>query len=52
MFNDGIAKKEKVQSILMIGQSNMAGRGAIKDVEPIKNGKCFMLRMGRWWNKN
>jgi hypothetical protein len=35
-------------SILMIGQSNMAGRGSLSDCEPIKNPNCFMLRNGRW----
>ncbi len=48
MINDGIRKKEKIQSFLMVGQSNMAGRGEFSDVEPIRNDKCFMLRMGRW----
>ena len=48
MINDGIAKKEKICSFLMIGQSNMAGRGEFGEVEPISNNKCFMLRMGRW----
>ena len=37
-----------VVSILMIGQSNMAGRGELSDVEPIKNPDCYSLRMGRW----
>ncbi len=35
-------------SFLMIGQSNMAGRGELADVEPIRNNRCYMLRMGRW----
>ena len=35
-------------SILMIGQSNMAGRGALDELPPIKNPDCFMLRNGRW----
>ena len=35
-------------SILMIGQSNMAGRGSLTECEPIKNPNCFMLRNGRW----
>ena len=48
MINDGIAKKEKICSFLMIGQSNMAGRGEFGEVDPIINNKCFMLRMGRW----
>ena len=37
-----------VRSFLMIGQSNMAGRGEFEDVEPILNRNCLMLRMGRW----
>ncbi len=37
-----------VDSVLMIGQSNMAGRGEIADVKPIRNPLCYMLRMGRW----
>lgn len=48
MLEDGIAKKERIRSFLMIGQSNMAGRGDFGEVEPIENPKCFMLRMGRW----
>ena len=48
MIKDGITKKEKICSFLMIGQSNMAGRGEFGEVEPISNNKCFMLRMGRW----
>lgn len=37
-----------IHSFLMIGQSNMAGRGEFEDVEPILNRNCLMLRMGRW----
>lgn len=37
-----------VHSFLMIGQSNMAGRGRLEDVPPIKNEKLCMLRNGRW----
>ncbi len=48
MFVDGIEKQGLVHSFLMIGQSNMAGRGNIGEVEPIQNSRCFMLRMGRW----
>ena len=48
MIKDGITKNEKICSFLMIGQSNMAGRGEFGEVEPISNNKCFMLRMGRW----
>lgn len=37
-----------MKSFLMMGQSNMAGRGAVGDVEPISNPNTYMLRMGRW----
>ncbi|MBP2000031.1 hypothetical protein J2Z69_001050 [Paenibacillus shirakamiensis] len=37
-----------MKSILLIGQSNMAGRGFIADVEPIYNEHIHMLRNGRW----
>lgn len=37
-----------IQSFLMIGQSNMAGRGFINEVPPIYNEKIQMLRNGRW----
>jgi len=39
---------KKINAFLLIGQSNMAGRGNIGEVEPIENKNCFMLRMGRW----
>ena len=50
MIKDGINlnNDENIRSFLMIGQSNMAGRGEFRDVEPIENPDCFMLRMGRW----
>ena len=35
-------------SVLMLGQSNMAGRGDMGQVKPIRNPLCYMLRMGRW----
>ena len=48
-INDGIKlENTTVRSILMIGQSNMAGRGDIGDVPKINNNSCFMLRNGRW----
>ena len=48
-INDGIKlENTTVRSILMIGQSNMAGRGDIGDVPKINNDSCFMLRNGRW----
>ncbi len=37
-----------LHSILMAGQSNMAGRGNITDVTPIDNYRCYMFRMGRF----
>ena len=45
MFVDGIQKKENIHSFLMIGQSNMAGRGNFGEVPPIQNDRCFMLRI-------
>ena len=38
-----------MRSILIIGQSNMAGRGFKEEVEPIVNDKLWVLRNGRWW---
>lgn len=37
-----------MKSFLMIGQSNMAGRGFVQDVPPIYNEQIKMLRNGRW----
>ncbi len=37
-----------MKSVLMIGQSNMAGRGFINDVPIICNERIQMLRNGRW----
>lgn len=39
-----------IHSILMIGQSNMAGRGLFADADPIdtKGGRLKVLRNGRW----
>lgn len=37
-----------MDSILMIGQSNMAGRGDFGQVKPIRDPLCHMLRNGRW----
>ncbi|WP_453989797.1 sialate O-acetylesterase [Bacillus nitroreducens] len=37
-----------MKSILLIGQSNMAGRGFIEDVPPIYNEHINMLRNGIW----
>ena len=49
MINDGIHYNDAfADSILMLGQSNMAGRGDMGQVKPIRNPLCHMLRMGRW----
>lgn len=46
---NGIKETSKdIKSFLMLGQSNMAGRGDFGEVEEINNPNCFMLRMGRW----
>ena len=39
-----------IHSILMIGQSNMAGRGLFADAEPLdtRGGRLKVLRNGRW----
>ena len=39
-----------IHSFLLIGQSNMAGRGFKDEVEPIKNSHIKVLRNGRWQN--
>lgn len=38
-----------MHSILIIGQSNMAGRGFVDEVTPIENERIKVLRNGRWW---
>lgn len=48
-IQDGTDKlNNHIDSFLMIGQSNMAGRGELGEVPDIRNPLCFMLRMGRW----
>ncbi|MBQ8685291.1 MAG: sialate O-acetylesterase [Clostridia bacterium] len=37
-----------MQSFLLVGQSNMAGRGFLKEVEPIQSKRVFVLKNGRW----
>ena len=37
-----------MHSFLLIGQSNMGGRGFVNEVEPINNDKLYVLRNGRW----
>jgi len=42
-------KDPVIHSFLLIGQSNMAGRGIIGEVPAIDHrGLMFMLRNGRW----
>ncbi|MCF0048945.1 sialate O-acetylesterase [Dyadobacter sp. LJ53] len=41
-------KENTLHSFLMIGQSNMAGRGYIKDVKPIYDEQIKMLVNGKW----
>lgn len=41
-----------MKAFLMIGQSNMAGRGDFYEVPEIHNDHCFMLRNGRWQPMN
>lgn len=38
----------EIHSFVMMGQSNMAGRGDFGEVPPIRNDRCKMLRNGRW----
>lgn len=37
-----------MNSILLIGQSNMAGRGFVAEAKPVDFSRVFMLRNGRW----
>ena len=39
-----------IHSILLVGQSNMAGRGFASEVAPIVSDKIKVLRNGRWQN--
>ena len=49
MIKDGEnVNNSSILSFLMIGQSNMAGRGNLGEVPEIVNPDCYMLRMGRW----
>ncbi len=41
-----------MKSFLLIGQSNMAGRGFTNEVPPIYNERIMMLRNGRWQMMN
>ena len=37
-----------LHSFLLIGQSNMAGRGFVDQAVPVDNGHIYILRNGRW----
>ena len=37
-----------MKAFLLMGQSNMAGRGDFGEVPEISNSRCFILRNGRW----
>lgn len=37
-----------IESFLLIGQSNMAGRGMINEVKPIQNRHIYIIRNGLW----
>lgn len=39
---------EAIHAFLLIGQSNMAGRGQIDPAHLLMDDRCVMLRMGRW----
>ena len=52
-LTSGMYRKENLsevtmKSVLMIGQSNMAGRGFLNEVPMICNERIQMLRNGRW----
>ena len=41
-------QQNEITSFLLIGQSNMAGRGELSEGDRISDPRCFMLRVGRW----
>ena len=45
---DDTAVFDKKQAVLMLGQSNMAGRGELQYVEAISDSRITMLRGGSW----
>ena len=47
-LSDGITEVPPMDCFLMMGQSNMAGRGDFGVVPPILDKNLFMLRNGRW----
>ena len=40
--------KDDLNIFMLMGQSNMAGRGELDDVEPIEHPDILMFRAGRW----
>ena len=44
----GFVRTVKRQSVLLIGQSNMAGRGDLNEVEPIDDDRILMLKNNQW----
>lgn len=40
-----------MHSVLILGQSNMGGRGRKEEIEPIDNENVYVLRNGRWRKK-
>lgn len=46
--DDDTKRFTKMQSVLLVGQSNMAGRGQKEYVEPIFDYKIMMMRNGEW----
>ncbi len=52
MIKDKESAFPVIHSFLMMGQSNMAGRGKVGEVPPIINQKIHMLRNGRWVRMN
>ena len=47
-INDGLHEAaEDIRSFLLVGQSNMAGRGDLTAANALTAPDCFMLRMGR-----
>ena len=48
-IKDGLHEAAQgIRSFLLVGQSNMAGRGDLTPENTITAPDCFMLRMGRW----
>lgn len=47
-FDDSQGSGSGIKSVLLIGQSNMAGRGDFGEVPEISHSRCLMMRNGRW----